>query len=59
MEELDPDHMDGIIINEWDREGLKPFLPIEENHDFAIKTINRHKMRLKNWTKNGWINLYL
>ncbi|MGZ5548100.1 MAG: hypothetical protein ACXWFZ_09130 [Nitrososphaeraceae archaeon] len=33
----------GIIINERDREGLKPFLTIEENHEFAINTINRHK----------------
>ncbi|HEX7143275.1 MAG TPA: hypothetical protein VF222_12440 [Nitrososphaeraceae archaeon] len=53
MEKLDPDHMDGIIINERDREGLKPFLPIEENHDFAINTINRHKMRLKFEPKMG------
>ena len=53
MEDLDPDHMDGIIINERDREGLKPFLPIEENHDFAINTINRHKMRLKFEQKMG------
>jgi hypothetical protein len=33
----------GIIINERDREGLKPFLTIEENHEWAIRTITRHK----------------
>ena len=37
----------GIIINERYREGVKPLLTIEENHDFAINTINRHKTRLK------------
>jgi hypothetical protein len=30
----------GIIINERDREGLKPFLTIEENHEFAKNTID-------------------
>ena len=43
----------GIIINERDREGLKPFLTIDENHDFAINTINRHKTRLKFEPKMG------
>ena len=43
----------GIIINERDREGLKPFLTIEENHEFAINTINRHKTRLKFESKMG------
>ena len=43
----------GIIINERDREGLKPFLTIEENHEFAINTINRHKTRLKFEPKMG------
>ena len=43
----------GIIINERDREGLKPFLTIEENHEFAINTINRHKTRLKFEPKIG------
>ena len=42
----------GIIINERNREGLKPFLTIEENHDFAINTINRHKTRLN----QKWVN---
>ena len=46
------DH-NGIIINERDREGLKPFLTIEENHEFAINTINRHKTRLKFEPKMG------
>ena len=43
----------GIIINERDRQGLKPFLTIEENHEFAINTINRHKTRLKFEPKMG------
>jgi hypothetical protein len=43
----------GIIINERDRKGLKPFLTIEENHDFAINTIARHKTRLKFEPKMG------
>ena len=46
------DH-NGIIINERDREGLKPFLTIGENHEFAINTINRHKTRLKFESKMG------
>ena len=29
----------GIIINERDRPGLKPLLILDENHDFAINTI--------------------
>jgi hypothetical protein len=43
----------GIIINERDRKGLKPFLTIEENHDFAVNTITRHKTRLKFEPKMG------
>ena len=43
----------GIIINERDRAGLKPFLTVEENHEFAINTINRHKTRLKFEPKMG------
>ena len=43
----------GVIINERDRKGLKPFLTIEENHEFAINTINRHKTRLKFEPKMG------
>jgi hypothetical protein len=43
----------GIIINERDRQGLKPFLSIEENHEFAINTITRHKTRLKFEPKIG------
>ncbi len=43
----------GIIINERDRAGLKPFLTIQENHEFAINTINRHKTRLKFEPKMG------
>jgi hypothetical protein len=37
----------GIIINERVREGLKPLLTINENHEFAINTIIRHKTRFK------------
>ncbi|HEX2406622.1 MAG TPA: hypothetical protein VHJ38_05370 [Nitrososphaeraceae archaeon] len=43
----------GIIINERDREDLKPLLTIEENHDFAVNTITRHKTRLKFEPKMG------
>jgi hypothetical protein len=43
----------GIIINERDRKGLKPFLTIEENHEFAVNTITRHKTRLKFEPKMG------
>jgi hypothetical protein len=40
-------------INERDREGLNPLLTIEENHDFAVNTITRHKTRLKLEPKIG------
>ena len=43
----------GIILNERDREGLKPFLTIEENHQWAIRTITRHKTRFKLESKTG------
>jgi len=43
----------GIIINERYREGVKPLLTIEENHDFAVNTITRHKTRLKFEPKMG------
>jgi hypothetical protein len=43
----------GIIINERDRQGLKPFLTYEENHAFAINTITRHKTRVKFEPKMG------
>ena len=43
----------GIIINERDRKGLKPFLTIDENHEFAINTINRHKTRFNLESKMG------
>jgi hypothetical protein len=45
--------LNGIIINERDREGLNPLLTIEENHDFAVNTITRHKTRLKFEPKMG------
>ncbi|HEY9485529.1 MAG TPA: hypothetical protein VIQ04_02710 [Nitrososphaeraceae archaeon] len=44
---------DGNIINERDREGLKPFLTIDETHQWAIRTINRHKTRLQFESKMG------
>jgi hypothetical protein len=43
----------GIIINERDRAGLKPFLTVEENYEFPINTINIHKIRLKFEPKMG------
>jgi hypothetical protein len=43
----------GIIINERDRQGLDRLLTIEENHDFAVNTITRHKTRLKFEAKMG------
>jgi hypothetical protein len=43
----------GIIINERDREGLNPLLTIEENHNFAVNTINRHKTRFDLESKIG------
>ena len=43
----------GIIINERDREDLKPLLTIEENHDFAVNTIARHKTRFDLESKIG------
>jgi len=43
----------GIIINERYREGLKLMLTLDENHDFAINTVNRHKTRLKFEPKMG------
>ena len=44
---------DGNIINERDREGLKPFLTIEETHQWAIRTITRHKTRFQFESKMG------
>ena len=43
----------GIIINERYRERLERFLTVEENHEFAINTITRHKTRLKLEPKIG------
>jgi len=43
----------GIIINERDRPRLEPLLTLEENYDFAINTIKRHKTRLKFEPKMG------
>ena len=43
----------GNIINERDREGLKPFLTIDETHQWAIRTITRHKTRFQFESKMG------
>ena len=43
----------GNIINERDREGLQPFLTIEETHEWAIRTITRHKTRFDLESKMG------
>ena len=43
----------GIIINERDRPGLNRLLTLDENHDFAVNTVNRHKTRLKFEPKMG------
>jgi hypothetical protein len=43
----------GVIINERYREGLKLMLTIEENHQWAIRTITRHKTRLQFESKMG------
>ena len=42
-----------MIINEQFREGLKPFLNIEENHEFAKDSITRYKTWLKLESKKG------
>ena len=43
----------GDIINERDRRGLKPFLTIDENHQWATRTITRHKTRFQFESKMG------
>ena len=43
----------GVIINERYREGLKLMLTIEETHQWAIRTITRHKTRLQFESKMG------
>jgi hypothetical protein len=43
----------GITLNERYREGLKPFLTVEENHEFAKDSITRYKTRLKLESKIG------
>ena len=39
-------------MNEIEKD-LKPFLTIEENHDFAVNTITRHKTRFNLESKMG------
>ena len=43
----------GNIINERYREGLKLVLTLEETHEWAIRTITRHKTRFKHESKMG------
>jgi hypothetical protein len=47
----------GNIINERDRQGLKPFLTVEENHHFAVNTITRHKTRFNLESKMGTLKI--
>ena len=42
-----------IIINEQYREGLNPLLTNEENQEYTINTITRHKTRTKFEPKIG------
>jgi hypothetical protein len=46
----------GNIINERYRKGLKPFLTTEETHEWAIRTITRHKTRFNLESKMGKLN---
>ena len=48
----------GIIINERDRPKLKPLLTLEENYEFTINTIKRHKTRLKFEPKMGDLTIH-
>jgi hypothetical protein len=43
----------GIIIKEAYREGLRPLLTSEENLEYAVNTIARHKERIKYEPKIG------
>jgi hypothetical protein len=43
----------GILIKETYREGLKPLLSSEENLEYAVNTIARHKERIKYEAKIG------
>jgi hypothetical protein len=46
----------GNIINERYREGLKLILTPEETHEWAIRTITRHKTRFNLESKMGKLN---
>ena len=46
----------GIIINERYREGVKLILTPEETHEWAIRTITRHKTRFNLESKMGKLN---
>ena len=50
---------DGTTLNEQFREGLKPFLNIEETHEFARDSIARYKTRLKLESKTGKLTYLL
>ena len=49
----------GNIINERYREGLKLFLTLEETHEWAIRTITRHKTRFNLESKMGKLTYLL
>jgi hypothetical protein len=49
----------GNIINERYREGLKLILTPEETHEWAIRTITRHKTRFNLESKMGKLNYLL
>ena len=49
-------NQNGNIINERYREGLKLFLTPEETHEWAIRTITRHKTRFNLESKMGKLN---
>ena len=43
----------GILLNAEYREGLKPLMSEEENEEYALRTVSRHKTRLKFREKTG------
>ena len=43
----------GILLNAEHREGLKPLMTEEENEEYALRTVSRHKTRLTFREKTG------
>lgn len=43
----------GVILNSQYREGLKPLMTQEENKEYALSTVTRHKTRTKFESKTG------